>query len=393
MTDRVVLLVSTARVAPGLLSWPAWQELHGGHVCTASADHPQLEALAAAGVAAEVLTAADPVALARAVRARTADGRSAVWLADPGGDQDIARELGELARRGDLLLEVVYGSYDLPGARLLDVVATMDRLRSPDGCPWDAEQTHASLAHYLIEEAYEAVEAIESGDPRALREELGDVLLQVAFHARLAEELPSPQRWSIDDVAGDLVAKLVRRHPHVFAGRSVDGVPEVLANWETIKEAEKGRSSVTEGVPLGQPALALAAKLQSRAGRLGLPVALVGGAAETLPQSVAAAATSAAAAGSVTAVGELLFAAAALAVAQGVEPEAALRGTARRFRDRLATVERAARADGLDPAQLQPLDWHERWAASAEDTEAGDDLDADGAAADAGLGDESHHEP
>ena len=129
----------------------------------------------------------------------------------------------------------------------------MDRLRSPGGCPWDAEQTHQSLAPYLLEEAYELLEAIELDDLAHLREELGDVLLQVAFHSRLAEERPAPERFSIDDVAADLVAKLIRRHPHVFAGREVAGAADLAANWEAIKAAEKRRESVTDGVPLGQP--------------------------------------------------------------------------------------------------------------------------------------------
>ena len=146
------------------------------------------------------------------------------------------------------------GSWDPPGARLLDVVAVMDRLRSPGGCPWDAEQTHQTLAPYLLEEAYELIEAIELDDLAHLREELGDVLLQVAFHSRLAEERQAPERFSIDDVAADLVAKLIRRHPHVFAGREVASAAEVAANWEAIKAAEKRRGSVTDGVPLGQPA-------------------------------------------------------------------------------------------------------------------------------------------
>ena len=128
-----------------------------------------------------------------------------------------------------------------PGARLLDVVAVMDRLRSPGGCPWDAKQTHDSLKPYLLEEAYEAYAAIEDGDRADLREELGDVLLQVAFHARLAQEHSEP--WSIDDVAGDLVDKLVRRHPHVFAGAPAD---DLDATWEAMKKAEKGRTSVTD---------------------------------------------------------------------------------------------------------------------------------------------------
>ncbi len=177
------------------------------------------------------------------------------------------RALGDLVAREPsprAELEIVYGSWDPLGARLLDVVSVMDRLRSPGGCPWDAEQTHVSLAPYLIEESYEAVDAIESRDLDLLREELGDVLLQVAFHARVAEELPDDQRWSIDDVAGELVTKLVRRHPHVFADRSVSGAAEVAANWEVIKAAEKERSSAIDGIPFGQPALSLAAALLRR---------------------------------------------------------------------------------------------------------------------------------
>src|SRR6202012_3573502 len=136
-------------------------------------------------------------------------------------------------------------------------------------------QTHESLAPYLVEETYETLEAIETGDPVLLREELGDLLLQVLFHSRLAEEWPAGQRFDMEDVAADLVAKLVRRHPHVFgdpAASADASVEAVNANWEQIKAVEKQRASVTDGVPLGQPALALTAKLVSRARRSGLSV-------------------------------------------------------------------------------------------------------------------------
>jgi XTP/dITP diphosphohydrolase len=121
---------------------------------------------------------------------------------------------------------------------LLRAVAVMDRLRSPGGCPWDAAQSHRSLAKYLLEETYETLEAIETDDMALLREELGDLLLQVLFHARLAEELPAAQRFGIDDVAGDLVAKLVHRHPHVFAAVPVADAAEVNENWERLKAVE-----------------------------------------------------------------------------------------------------------------------------------------------------------
>jgi XTP/dITP diphosphohydrolase len=194
--------------------------------------------------------------------------------------------------------------------QLLRAAAVMDRLRSPGGCPWDAAQTHHSLAKYLLEETYETLEAIETDDMALLREELGDLLLQVLFHARLAEELPEGERFSIDDVAGDLVAKLVHRHPHVFSGVKVDGADEVNENWERLKAAEKARASIVEGVPMGQPALALAAKLVSRAQRAGTDVPIAG-----------------------DGIGPRLFALVREAVAAGVDPELALRETSRAYRD------------------------------------------------------------
>ncbi|MCU1690095.1 MAG: MazG family protein, partial [Jatrophihabitantaceae bacterium] len=154
-------------------------------------------------------------------------------------------------------------------------IEVMDRLRSPGGCPWDADQTHASLAKYLVEETYEVLEAIELDDPALLREELGDVLLQVLFHARLAQERTDGSAFSIDDVAGDLADKLIRRHPHVFAADAAaapNGISadEVNARWEAQKAAEKARTSVADGVPMGLPALSLAGKLAARAVRAGL---------------------------------------------------------------------------------------------------------------------------
>ncbi len=184
---------------------------------------------------------------------------------------------------------------------LLRAVAVMDRLRSPGGCPWDAAQSHRSLAKYLLEETYETLEAIETDDMALLREELGDLLLQVLFHARLAEELPAAQRFGIDDVAGDLVAKLVHRHPHVFADVPVADAAEVTA---------------VDGVPMGQPALALAAKLVSRAGRAGLDVDV-----------------------SANDIGDRLLGVVREAVAAGVDPESALRESARALRDALVAAE------------------------------------------------------
>src|SRR5260221_3730085 len=160
------------------------------------------------------------------------------------------------------------------GAALLDLVAIMDRLRTES--QWDARQTHESLVPYLIEETYETLEAIESGDLAELRGELGDVLLQVLFHSRIAAERTDRTGFTIDDVATDIADKLVRRHPHVFADVSVSGADEVKRNWETIKAQERaaaggGPASALDGVPMSQPALSLAAQLQRRAAAAGAP--------------------------------------------------------------------------------------------------------------------------
>jgi XTP/dITP diphosphohydrolase len=149
----------------------------------------------------------------------------------------------------------------------------MHRLRSPGGCPWDAEQTHDSLLKYLLEEAYEYSEAVDERDRTAMREELGDVLLQVYFHSAIAEEDPNDP-FSVEDVARGIADKLIRRHPHVFTDSQVT-FDDVLENWEKQKREEKGRTSATDGVPLAQSAMALAAKVIYRADKYGysLPVA------------------------------------------------------------------------------------------------------------------------
>ena len=152
-------------------------------------------------------------------------------------------------------------------SELLRLREVMDKLRSPGGCPWDAEQDHTSLLKYLLEESYEFIESVENNDRDAMQEELGDLLLQVYFHSRMAEE-DAKQPFNIEDVAKSVTDKLIRRHPHVFAGESVSGSEEVQANWEKQKAAEKGRNSAIDGVPLAQPALPLATKVIYRLNKL-----------------------------------------------------------------------------------------------------------------------------
>lgn len=267
---RVVLLVTTPRVPPGVLTRDAWTALSASQHVWAAADEPQAEAIAETGIEVVTRDRSDVPTLARELVAAAGAGR-VVWIGsadgDPGLNEAIAVEVSRLPEPPDV--EVLVGSYDLPGARLLDVVAVMDRLRSPGGCPWDAQQTHESLVPYLLEEAHEAIEALESGDADHMREELGDLLLQVAFQARVAEEHPT-EPFDIDDVAGSLVEKLVRRHPHVFSDVEAQTPDDVEANWETIKAAEKEhRMHPLEGVPLSLPALARAEKYVSRLDKAG----------------------------------------------------------------------------------------------------------------------------
>ena len=239
-------------------------------------------------------------------------------------DVEDAAVAGELAGTVVLLVpageqvdaaSAVDGAPEPPGARLLDVVAVMDRLRSPGGCPWDAEQTHGSLRGYLLEEAHEAYDAIVDDDRAGMREELGDVLLQVVFHARVAAEADDQRRFDVDDVAGDLVDKLVRRHPHVFGDAGPRDVAQVEAGWEQIKQAEKQRRSPTEGVSRSQPAASWAAALVRRAARAQLPTPPPADLSARSPEEL----------------GERLLAVVAAAEGRGWDVEDALREAVRRY--------------------------------------------------------------
>jgi XTP/dITP diphosphohydrolase len=329
---RILLLVTSPRLPAGLLTADAWDLLRAA-LALAAAETPLVAAARAAGAEIRVLAADED---GEAALLAAADERgTVVWLAGPHGDEDLARRLGlRLVREPQRAeLELMYGSWDPPGARLLDAVAVVDRLRSPGGDPWKRGQTHQSLARYLLEEAYEAYDAIEAHDLASLREEIGDVLFQVLLHSRLAEELPEEQRWTVDDVAADLVDKMIRRNPHVFAGVQVAGVDEVIDNWEQIKRAEKARDSALEGIALSQPALALAAKVISRGRRAGIPLP-----APATPESVDAT--------DPAALGRALLGVVVAAQAAGVDAEAALRQATLAYADAL----RAAERPGPDPA-------------------------------------------
>jgi XTP/dITP diphosphohydrolase len=296
----VALVVTVSSRLPVLLAPAGWRAVSG--------NRPVI-ALPGAAVTADALRAADVTVEDIADAAAAAAQREDVVCL-------VARDEATLFPGGP----VVAGTPELPGARLLDVVTVMNRLRSPGGCPWDAEQTHASLRGYLLEEAHEAYDAIVDDDPVAMREELGDVLLQVVFHARVAAEAEPSRRFDIDDVAGDLVDKLVRRHPHVFGdavglgGHAMD-VAAVEAGWEEIKQAEKQRRSPTEGVSRSQPAAAWGAALVRRAARAGLSTPEAAELGSASPEEL----------------GERLLAVVTAAERRGWDVEDALREAVRRY--------------------------------------------------------------
>ena len=215
--------------------------------------------------------------------------------------------------------------------------SVMDRLRSPGGCPWDAEQTHESLLKYLLEESYEFIDAVESGDRTAMREELGDVLLQVFFHARMAEE-SSVEPFNVEEVAREVSEKLIRRHPHVFSDVKVSGSEEVLENWEKIKAKEKSRTSALDGVALNQPALPLAAKVIHRADKYERAIPL------EHPISIAPT--------SEEELGDILMGIIDQAVAHDLDPEAALRGAVRRY---MAKIQETERQENSPQGQKLPI--------------------------------------
>ncbi|CAN2174815.1 nucleoside triphosphate pyrophosphohydrolase [Candidatus Nanopelagicaceae bacterium] len=212
-------------------------------------------------------------------------------------------------------------------SELQRLVEVMDRLRSPGGCPWDAEQTHESLIKYLLEESYEFIDAIETDDREGMREELGDVLLQVYFHSRMAQDHPTDP-FSIEDVARGIADKLISRHPHVFENLEVSGTDEIIENWEAIKAREKGRTSAIDGIAMSQPALPLVSKILYRAEKynVGVEIPLFNTTEAATNESV----------------GEALASVIAWAHTNGIDPENALRAQARKLIAAIESQEKSA---------------------------------------------------
>jgi MazG family protein len=235
------------------------------------------------------------------------------------------------------------------GERLLDLVRVMARLRGPGGCPWDREQDYRSLARHLLEEAQEVLDAIDDGDPGRLREELGDLLLQIVFHAQMAADEGA---FDIDDVAEGIVAKLIRRHPHVFGDVEVGSAAEVLVNWERIKAEEKGEHGLEEDIPASLPALARAAKVQRRAAGAGFEWRTREQALDAVREELDELERATEAENVEEEIGDLLFAVAALGRRLGVDAESALRRTVRGFADRYDRMRQLAAERGVDVSKL-----------------------------------------
>lgn len=254
-----------------------------------------------------------------------------------------------------------------PGRQIERLRAIMHRLRAPGGCPWDAEQTHESLVSNLIEETYETVAAIRANDEENLKEELGDLLLQVVFHAELAQE---GKRFDLDDIARGISDKLVRRHPHVYGDSNIGGTDGVLAQWEDIKRAEKGHEEkpYLHGVGKGLPALLKAAKLQKKASKVGFDWPDTTGIAGKIDEELAEVREELAkhvegmpASKELQAeIGDLLFIVTNLARKLDVDPEVALEGTNQKFLHRFDQIEKGLKKDqiSLKDATLEQMDAH-----------------------------------
>jgi len=254
----------------------------------------------------------------------------------------------------------------VPRREFADLVAILHRLRAPGGCPWDAEQTHQSLRPYLIEETHEVLDAIDRGDDAELCDELGDVLLQVVFHAELAQERGA---FAIDDVVEAISAKLVRRHPHVFADVTVEDSAEVVRNWAEIKKAERADrgdapSSAIDGVPRSLPGLARAHRLGEKASSVGFDWNAAHEVREKVAEELAEA-DAAAASGDLDAfgeeIGDLLFAVSSWARLSGIHAESALEKALAKFSLRFRSLERKMVADGRDLGNCSAAELEAAW--------------------------------
>lgn len=374
-----IVLVESAPGAPGLLSFSGWDALTGADAVLLRDPerHPAWPHLERADIPVEPIPGGsldvrdrrdllqgrgDPGdrRLASGLCDRAESGATCVVLLGP-DDGQLGRAVGLEAARRHIEVEWIFLAELPAGGELLRLVEVERALRDPeDGCPWDLEQDHESLAPYLVEETYEALDAIAGGDDRELVEELGDVLLQVVFHAQIGADRHA---FTIDDVARGIADKLVHRHPHVFGDTEVADADEVTANWEHLKAAEKpDRAGPFDGVATSQPAVPLTAKLVSRAAKHHVPQP-DGEAALALVRRRLDALAEAEGEQRGIAYGELLLAVVGLAQQTGVDPELTLRAAADRFRTRVEGFLDLARQREVD---LEAADEETRRALIAE---------------------------
>lgn len=366
MNQRRVTLVETLEFAPGLLPFQAWDalSLHSNVFVRDGTTHPSAPDLYFAGIDLATLTPAsldrsdldltrpgspEDRRIAKALAAVAITDGSVVYLLGP-ADTGVSAALAGIAAEHDIEIELVLFAQQPLGIDLLQAVQVVATLRDPEGgCPWDLAQDHESLLRHLTEETFELVDAIESGDDRAIREELGDVLLQVLLHAQIASDRKA---FGIDVVARELAQKLVRRHPHVFADGDAATPADVQQNWDALKAQEKVSDAAFEGVPNAAPGLQLLTQLQSRAAKLGYERA-----AHQPPDSAVAAPLANLLVGLTDEAftdqfGAALDALVAHARQRGIDPETAARAYAHKFRDQFETAHNQLRLAGeTAPAQ------------------------------------------
>lgn len=375
MSSRVAL-VETSEALPGLLTFPAWDALGTAgtiHVRDRES-HPAAAHLYFAGLDVSELAPAalDPRqvdltspgnprdrGLAKALVDLAERDGGAVYLLGP-DDDALPRVVGyEAARRGDVEVEFVLLAALPVGTQLVRMVEVMRRLRHPDdGCPWDLKQDHDTLKRYLIEETYELLEAIDSGDDDHIQEELGDVLLQVLFHAQVAADRGA---FTIDDVAAGLADKLVRRHPHVFADGDASTAEEVQVNWDRLKQEEKQRTGLFDGIPVGLPALMLAEEQQKKAAKLGFDYREPSEPESWIHQELDEIRQARSHDELEEEIGDLIGAVVGLARTHGVEPEAAMRRAAGKFRRRFEDILELVAQGDIPAEQLDREAWLDLW--------------------------------
>ncbi|MEX2505297.1 MAG: nucleoside triphosphate pyrophosphohydrolase [Egicoccus sp.] len=371
-----VVLVETSDALPGLLPFQAWDALGTASVVHLRdpETHPSAPHLYFAGLDLEPLAPAtlgraeldltkpgspEDRRIAKALLEHAAREGVAVYLLGP-GDEGLGPTLGGQAPEYDAEVEFVFLAQQPAGAEFVRLVDVLKRLRDPDdGCPWDLEQDHVSLSKYLVEEAYELIDAIERGHDVDMAEELGDVLLQVVFHAQVGSDR---RAFNIDDVTRGIVDKLVRRHPHVFSDTEVEDADEVKRNWDEIKSQEKiGRTGPFDGVPPALPGLMFLETLENKAAKRGFdwsdpsePVARV---REELGELLDATTDDE----RHEELGDLLGAVVGLARAYGIDPEEAARAAGRKFRARFESVLSLAERRELPIDDLSRDTWLELW--------------------------------